>query len=461
MNSYLDKLREQVSEISKKEGRYADLYLQSGVSHSVRFEDQRMDQLSSSRSDGCGARIIVGENTFYSHGTGVDLLSVNAPLRRVGHQVDVDIPEIASKDSVDLMNVTEDLDPLECSFMRGIDQALRKESSLIRQITLGYRTAVKNVLILRGDGEVAADRRVYTSFTAGVVVQKDGIMQTAYEPRSMALSVDRFWGNTSPEEIALCALQRALLMLDATSCPAGKMDVILAGEAGGTMIHEACGHGLEADIIQKDFSVYSDSIGKLVASPLISLVDDATLQDYYGSYGVDDEGNPASRTLLIENGVLRNYLTDILSSRVGGLPLTGNGRRESSQYAPLPRMSNTFVLPGKTKTEEMLDQVKLGLYVKKMGGGEVDPTSGDYVFYVTEGYLIKNGKIGSAVRGATLTGNGPETLKNIAAVGEKYYLEPGICGKSGQSIPVTDGQPTLFIRNMIVGGSDTNYGASE
>ena len=461
MNSYLDKLREQVSGISKKEGRYADLYLQSGVSHSVRFEDQRMDQLSSSRSDGCGARITVGENTFYSHGTGVDLLSVSAPLRRVGREIDVDIPEISGEESIELMDSTEDLDPLDCSFMRGIDHALRKESSWIRQITLGYRTAVKNVLIIRGDGEIAVDRRVYTSFSAGIVVQKDGIMQTAYEPRSMALPVEQFWENSSPEEIARCALQRALLMLDATPCPAGKMDVILAGEAGGTMIHEACGQGLEADIIQKDFSVYSNSIGELVASPLITLVDDATLREYYGSYRIDDEGTPASRTLLIENGILRNYLTDILSARIGGLPLTGNGRRESSQYAPLPRMSNTFVLPGKTQTEEMLDQVKLGLYVKKMGGGEVDPTSGDYVFYVTEGYLIRDGKLGAAVRGATLTGNGPETLKNIAAVGEKYYLEPGICGKSGQSVPVTDGQPTLFIRNMIVGGSDTNYGTSE
>lgn len=461
MNSYLDTLREQICAVSKKEGHYADLYLQSGVSHSVRFEDRRMDQLSSSRSDGCGARIVVGENTFYSHGTGVDSASVSTPLRRVGHEIGVDIPEILRKESAPLMEPAEDISPLECSFMRDIDRKLRKESAKIRQITLGYRTAVKNILIIRGDGEIALDRRAYTGFSAGIVVHKEGVMQTAYEASSMALPAELFEGDVSFEGIARCALERALLMLDAAPCPAGKMDVILAGEAGGTMIHEACGHGLEADIIQKDYSVYSDQMGKLVASPLITLVDDATLDKCYGSYKIDDEGTPASRTLLIENGVLRGYLTDILSARVGDLPLTGNGRRESSGYAPLPRMSNTFVLPGKTGTGEMLQQVKRGLYVKKMGGGEVDPTSGDYVFYVTEGYLIENGKIGSAVRGATLTGNGPETLRDIAAVGEKYCLEPGICGKSGQSVPVTDGQPTLLIRNMIVGGSDTNHGASE
>ena len=247
-------------------------------------------------------------------------------------------------------------------------------------------------------------------------------------------------------------------MLDAKPCPAGNMMVLMDGSAGGTMIHEACGHGLEADIIQKDFSVYRDRIGELVASPLVTIVDDATLPGRYGSYRFDDEGTPAGRTVLVEDGVLKNYLTDILSARVGRLPLSGNGRRESYQYQPIPRMSNTFITPGKTERGEMLDRVKRGLLVSKMGGGEVNPTSGDFVFYVSEGYLIENGKVGSAVKGATLTGNGPDALRKIVAVGRELYLDHGTCGKSGQGVPVTDGQPTLLIEDLTVGGCDTDDG---
>ena len=224
------------------------------------------------------------------------------------------------------------------------------------------------------------------------------------------------------------------------------------------MIHEACGHGLEADIIRKDYSVYRDRIGELVANPLVTIVDDATLEGRYGSYLFDDEGTPARRTVLVEDGVLKGYMTDILSARMAGLPLTGNGRRESYRHQPLPRMSNTFITAGNGKRDEMIAGMKRGLLVSRMGGGEVNPTSGDFVFYVTEGYLVEDGRVGAPVRGATLTGNGPESLRNISAVGETLVLEPGTCGKSGQGVPVTDGQPTLLIDNLIVGGCDTGDG---
>jgi TldD protein len=192
---------------------------------------------------------------------------------------------------------------------------------------------------------------------------------------------------------------------------------------------------------------------------LVTLVDDATLPMKFGSFAFDDEGTQAQRTVLIENGVLKGYMTDVLSAKIGGLPLTGNGRRESYQHQPVPRMSNTFITPGTSDFGEMLASVGSGLLVKKMGGGEVDPTSGDFVFYVSEGYTIEKGRIGRAVKGATLTGNGPEALRNIVAVGADLVLEPGVCGKAGQGVPVTDGQPSLLISNLTVGGSDTGDGS--
>jgi TldD protein len=277
----------------------------------------------------------------------------------------------------------------------------------------------------------------------------------------MLSPVDGFWsdsfgeGGCSAGEIAMRALSRGILMLDAVPCPAGTMTVLLAGSAGGTMIHEACGHGLEADIIQKDFSVYRDRMGELVASPLVTIVDDATMPGRYGSYKYDDEGTPAQRTVLVRDGVLESYMSDILSARLGGLPVTGNGRRESYIHPPLPRMSNTFITAGESGYEELLAGMDSGILVKKMGGGEVNPTSGDFVFYVSEGYLVGGGRAGAAVKGATLTGNGPEALKNIVGVGRELVLDPGTCGKSGQGVPVTDGQPTLLIRDLTVGGSDT------
>jgi TldD protein len=244
------------------------------------------------------------------------------------------------------------------------------------------------------------------------------------------------------------------MMLGAKPCPAGTMTVLLDGSAGGAMIHEACGHGLEADIVQKDFSTFRDKIGQSVASPIVNIVDDATLPDKWGSYGCDDEGNPARRNVLVENGVLKNYMTDILSAKRGELPVTGNGRRESYHHLPLPRMSNTFVTPGDSKYEDMLGSMGNGLLVKKMGGGEVNPTSGDFIFQVTEGYLVKDGKIGPLVKGATLAGNGPDALWNIVSVGGELSLDSGTCGKGGQGVPVTDGQPSLLIKNLIVGGAD-------
>jgi TldD protein len=450
----MDDIREIVSLASRKAG-YADLYLQAGASHSVLFEEGRMDTLSSSEADGLGARVVKGENTVYSHRTGTTAASAAEALREALNDSGIDAGKFQGDGREPLLEADVRAESPEAGFFRDLDRKLRSECRFIRQVTLRLRTSAKSVLIVKGDGSLAADRRDYTTFAAHIVLEKDGALETGYEVRSLLSGLEGFWHGGDAEEIAREALGRGLLMLDAAPCPAGNMMVLMDGTAGGTMIHEACGHGLEADIVQKDFSSFRGKMGEQVASPLVTIIDDASVPGMYGSFQFDDEGTRAQKTVLIADGVLKSYMTDILSARSGGLPLTGNGRRESYQCQPMPRMSNTFVAPGLSDSEELMDRIGKGLLVKKMGGGEVNPTSGDFVFYVSEGYLIEKGKAGRAVKGATLTGNGPEALKNIVGVGRDLVLDPGMCGKSAQSVPVTDGQPTILISSLTVGGSDT------
>ena len=435
---------------------YADLYAAKMVSHSARYDDGRVDTLSSSRGSGLGFRLIIGGNSVYAHAVGTRMSDAGAAARQAAEMSGLYIPGI-SGDS-DLMPETNlSLPVMDAGFLGGLDRTLRADCKYVKQATFGFSTSRKSILIIKGDGSLSRDERVYTTFRVFIVLEKDGVVETGYEAGSMTCGADAFWDSLgeTPESTAMSALKRGLILLEAKPCPAGTMTVLLDGKSGGAMIHEACGHGLEADIVEKDYSAFRDKIGEPVANPLVTIIDDATLPDSWGSYAYDDEGTPGARNVLVENGVLKMYMTDILSARRMDLPITGNGRRQSYSDLPIPRMSNTFVAPGKTSFGEMLDGIEYGLLVKKMGGGEVNPTSGDYVFQVTEGYLIERGKIGPAVKGATLAGNGPETLLNIEAVGNELSLDPGTCGKSGQGVPVTDGQPSLLIKNLIVGGLET------
>lgn len=450
----LDRLHENIEKALKAGADYADIYLQQGEGHSVHFEDGKIDEISSSTTDGAGSRIIRGGRTFYAHEPGLAEGSVLSSFARCSEFAFGSAASAAKGSKEKLMKASIPVRQPSADFFKEIDSALRRESPLIRQSSYRYSVSHKDVVILKPNGETAADTRYYASFTAQVIAEKNGVLQTGSERRCMALGESSFWNGSSPEETARTALRRALLMLDAKPCPAGKMNVIMAGEAGGTIVHEACGHGLEADIVEKDRSVYRGMIGRKVADESVTMIDEAPMPGLYGDYRFDDEGTPAQRTVLIENGVLKGYLTDVLSSQLYGLPLTGNGRRESYRCIPIPRMSNTYLMPGKATLDEMLAAAGSGIFVKKMGGGEVDPTSGDFVFYVAEGYLIENGRVSSPVRGAILTGNGPEALRNIAALGSNLLMDPGICGKSGQGVPVTDGQPSMLIRGLTVGGSE-------
>lgn len=437
---------------------YSDAYLQAASHHGLHFEDGRLEEVSSSGGDGMGIRCIRGENTVFAC----------RPGRQAGEAVDL-LVEVARRSGVDVVNpagvegallgVPEGLPPTDGDFLAEIDRSLRAQSSLVRQVTLRYSKSVRDVRIFRPDGHIAADRRPYCSFSVDVVLESPSGLQTGHAIWARGVEEESFWEGRDPLALGREALDRALLLLDAAPCPAGTMPVVLTGSAGGTMIHEACGHGLEGDVIQKDFSVYRDRLGSPVASSLVTLIDDGTLPGLYGSIRVDDEGTPSQRTVLIQDGILKSYLTDVVSARKGGWSPTGNGRRQSYRFPPIPRMTNTFIVPGTQEYGDILERAWNGLLVRKMGGGEVDPTSGNFVFHVTEGFLIEKGRVTKPVKGAILTGNGPKVLERISAVGKDLVFDPGVCGKGGQAVPVTDGQPCLLLDEIVVGGSDISHGS--
>ena len=434
---------------------FGEAFIQRGFSRHCLFDDGKFEEISSSATEGTGVRIVTGDRTYFTHSTGATACSSSfcllEGLRRAGIQDDRKIPS-EDRPLLPAPNL-QDETPFER--IGALDRKTRDLSPMVRQVSFGWSSGAGEIAIAGSVNPVCRMSTASTRFSATVVVEKGGALFSGREVRASRLSQKEFLDSTNLEDIAFEAFRRSMLLADAIPCPAGIMPVVLAGSAGGTMIHEACGHSLEADIVLKDFSSFRSSLGRKVASRLVSLADDPRLPGLFGSYPFDGEGTVSRRTVLIREGILESFLTDIHSSKQGGFPLTGNGRRASYRFPPVPRMSNTFIMKGTEDPEGIISGVDEGLLVMKMGGGEVHPTSGDFVFHVTEGYLIRGGKKTLPVKNAILTGNGPEVLMNIDSVGTDLHFEPGICGKSGQEIPVTDGQPTIRIRRLVVGGSDT------
>jgi TldD protein len=277
-------------------------------------------------------------------------------------------------------------------------------------------------------------------------------MQTGYESVGRTIGFEMF-DDHEVEHIARTSAKRAITKLSARPAPSGTMPVVIGPGGGGVLFHEACGHGLEKDLVDKGASVFKDRMGQQVASPLVTLVDDGTMAEEWGTYSIDDEGTPARRNVLIQDGVLTDYMWDFLRARKDGRPRSGNGRRQSYQHLPMVRMTNTYVLAGTEDPEEIIRQTPHGVYCVQLGGGQVDTATGDFVFGMTEAYMIENGEITEPVRNANLVGNGPEVLRNIDAVGSDFDTWAGTCGKDGQSVPVSSGQPTLRVASMTVGGT--------
>jgi TldD protein len=277
-------------------------------------------------------------------------------------------------------------------------------------------------------------------------------MQTGFEAPGRTMGFEMF-DSVAPEDVGRRAARRALDLLDAAPAPSGRLPVVLRRGAGGVLFHEACGHGLEADHVQKDATVFAGRVGEQVASPHVTLVDDGTFGREWGTIAIDDEGHAARRNVLIENGVLTDYLWDTVRSRKAGRPPSGSGRRETYRCLPMPRMTNTFLLAGDTDPDDIVRGVERGIYCVQLGGGQVDPATGDFVFGITEAYLIEQGEITVPIRAAQLIGNGPEVLRMVDAVGDDFETWTGMCGKQGQSVPVSAGQPTVLVREMTVGGT--------
>ncbi|MFA5535565.1 MAG: TldD/PmbA family protein [Bacillota bacterium] len=440
-------------------GDFAEVFIERKTNNGIACEADRIERVVTGIEVGAGIRVLVGENTSYGYTNDLsadNLLKIAETVAKAatGDNTPAGIELIKAKvqpnSDIKIMPGEVEIDE-KVSLVTRANNAARKMDDRIKQVTVVYGDVVQEVVIANSDGLWIEDQRIRTRFMVNVVAAQGDIIQTGYEAIGGHVGLELF-EETEPEGVARKAVKRALLMLEAKPAPAGKMTVVMDGEAGGTMIHEACGHGLEADLVQKQLSVYAGKIGEKVASELVTVIDDATIPGKYGSFGVDDEGTQGQKTILIENGILKNYMYDYLAAKKENKISTGNGRRESYQDHPIPRMTNTFIAAGKTDPREIIKSVAKGFYVKAMGGGQVNTTNGDFVFDVKEGYLIENGKITIPVRGATLTGNGPEVLQKIDMVGNDLGFAIGTCGKDGQGVPVSDAQPTIRIPNLTVGG---------
>jgi len=332
------------------------------------------------------------------------------------------------------------------------DDAARAESDAIRQVTASYADSRRQILVANSDGVLATDDQVRTRFAVQCVASGDTGLQTGMEAPGRTIGFE-FFDEHPPEEIARIAAARAVGKLAARPAPSGKLPVVLRRGAGGVLFHEACGHGLEADLVNRDASVFRGMVGERVAGPGVTLVDDGTLARDWGACEIDDEGAPAQRNVLIDDGILTDYMWDLVRARREGRASSANGRRETYQHLPMVRMTNTYITPGTEDPDEIIRQTPYGIYCVALGGGQVNTATGDFVFGITEAYMIEDGKITEPVRAAQLIGNGPEALRAVDVVGNDFETWTGMCGKDGQSVPVSSGQPTLRVAELTVGGT--------
>ena len=334
-----------------------------------------------------------------------------------------------------------------------MNEAARSYGPEIVQVSAGYGDSSKRTLVANTDGVFATDEIIRTLLRISAVADGDSGMQTGYQSMGHTIGFEIF-DTVDVEELARDAARQAITKLLARPAPSGAMPVVIKNGSGGVLFHEACGHGLEADLVAKDSSVYAGKVGQLVANPLVTLVDDGTMPGEWGTLGYDDEGHITQRNTLIEDGILTDYMWDHIRARNEGRPGSGNGRRQSYQHLPMVRMTNTFVLNGPDTPEDIISSTPNGVYVAKLGGGSVNTATGDFVFGMTEAYLIEDGKITEPLREGNLIGNGPKVLQDIDMLANDFAMgNPGTCGKDGQGVPVGDGQPTLRVKELTIGGT--------
>jgi TldD protein len=454
-----DLLKRAINIALKNGADYSDIFVETRRSFLVQLEDGRIEKLLKGTDAGIGIRVIFKGKTSYgytndlNHRTILELSEMVSKSSREPSSIDtINLNTIVPKIDFEI-KTPPDLVPTEkkINLLREADYIARSYHRNIKQALLVYKDTIQDVRIATSEGTVSDDRRIYTLAYIQVVAGDNGKIQTGYESTGGFIGFELF--DEHPFGLkAEKASARAIMMLNAPRAPAGRMGVVISPEAGGTLIHEAIGHGLEADLAGQGLSVYSHKMGQRVASDLVTVIDDATLPNMRGSLRFDDEGTPSQRTVLVDKGVLVNYMYDRLNAMKEGRSSTGNGRRESYQHRPLPRMTNTYIAPGSHSPEDIIRSVHNGILVKKMGGGQVNTVTGDFVFEVQEGYLIRNGTVEEPVRGAMLTGNGPDILKSIDMVTSDLDFSIGTCGKDAQGVPVSDAMPMVRIPEMVVGG---------
>jgi len=443
-------------------GEFAELFAEDKRNTSAHLDDGKIEQLGSGRDRGAGIRVVMGDTTGFAHtadlteagllgaadaaaaaarggGGGtrtVELTRRSAPRPNV---IEIQPADVAKATKVELL--------------RRADETARAQGGAIRQVSAGYADSRRRILVANTDGLLSDDDQVRTMFVVGCVAAGDTGMQTGRESVGHTVGFELF-DRYDVEELARKAATRALTKLNARPAPSGAMPVVIGKGGGGVMFHEACGHGLEADHIQKNVSVFAGRVGQKVASPLVTLVDDGTMAAEWGAFAIDDEGTPAQRNVLIQDGVLTDYMWDQLRSRKEGRSLSGNGRRQSYQHLPMVRMTNTYLVNGETEPDDIVSGTEHGVYVAHLGGGQVNTATGDFVFGMTEAYLIEDGEITEPLREGNLIGNGPKVLEMIDAVGNDFEMgPPGTCGKDGQGVPVGDGVPTLRVTSLTIGGT--------
>jgi TldD protein len=425
------------------------------------MEDSRVERVQAGTEQGAGIRVVSGLTTAFAY---TDDLSDEGLLRAADAAAAAARGGSQGSTIVDLreqpttpQRVAVPPDEVDTShkvdLLRRADEVARGASADVRQVTAMFAQGVQSILVANSDGTLARDRRTRVRMLVQAVAARGNEVQSGMESPGSSQGFEFFESGAEIDRAAREAAERAALLLDADPAPAGPMPVVLGNGFGGVLFHEASGHGLEADAIAKRASVFAGHVGEMVASPLVTAVDDGTVDTGWGTLRVDDEGVPTRRNVLIEEGVLTGYMFDRLRARQDGRDSTGNGRRQSYQHIPMPRMTNTFILPGLSTVEEVIAATPYGLYAKKLGSGQVNPVTGDFVFAVTEGYLIENGRITRPVRNATIIGNGPAALKKVDMVANDLDLSPGTCGKEGQSVAVSVGQPHLRIAELTVGGT--------
>jgi TldD protein len=457
-------LESYLAEALSSGGDYADLYFEYVSTSAISIDESIVKSATQGVTLGVGIRVIAGERTGYAYSDDLSpdkirkAARVAACIANGPSQVEKSgLQEGTKRDLYPVLVAPGDTSLAErVDLVKRADKAARAADPRVFQVQATYADNLRHVLVATSDGVLNYDRQPLARMgVAALARQGQGVPQRGYSGGGGRVGLEFFLNEKTPEYFADQAVRQALIQLEAVPAPAGEMTVVLGPGWPGIILHEAVGHGLEADFNRKGVSAFSDRIGQQVASPLCTVVDDGSIGSRRGSLNVDDEGNPTQQNVLIENGILRGYLQDKLSSRIMRSAPTGSGRRESYQHIPMPRMTNTFMLAGQSDPEEIIRSVSKGLYCANFGGGQVDITSGNFVFSASESYLIEDGKLTAPVRGATLIGNGPEALKYVSMVGNDLKLDEGIgvCGKEGQSVPVGVGIPTIKLDRMTVGGT--------